>query len=94
MSPALVMPYRKGNKTDRNGLPDAILEAVTRPSMRFVMVKSVAQRDLLLHRVRSPVGQEPHRPVQPRLRGLLPGAAWWCGQERRRQAQLAGGAGG
>ncbi len=35
MSPALVMPYRKGNKTDRNDA-DAILEAVTRPSMRFV----------------------------------------------------------
>ena len=28
MSPALVMPYRKGNKTDRNDA-DAILEAVT-----------------------------------------------------------------
>jgi Transposase len=42
MSPALVMPYRKGNKTDRNDA-DAILEAVTRPSIRFVMVKSVAQ---------------------------------------------------
>ncbi len=39
MSPALVMPYRKGNKTDRNDA-DAILEAVSRPSMRFVMVKS------------------------------------------------------
>src|SRR5271157_4023097 len=53
MSPALVMPYRKGNKTDRNDA-DAILEAVTRPSMRFVAVKSVAQQDLLgLHRVRA-----------------------------------------
>ena len=50
MSPALVMPYRKGNKTDRNDA-DAILEAVTRPSMRFAMVKSAAQQDLLaLHR--------------------------------------------
>jgi hypothetical protein len=44
MSPALVTPYRKGNKTDRNDA-EAILEAVTRPSMRFVMVKSVAQQD-------------------------------------------------
>jgi transposase len=53
MSPALVMPYRKGNKTDRNDA-DAILEAVTRPSMRFAMVKSVAQQDVLaLHRVRA-----------------------------------------
>lgn len=53
MSPALVAPYRKGNKHDRNDA-DAVLEAVSRPSMRFVAVKSVAQQDLLaLHRVRS-----------------------------------------
>jgi hypothetical protein len=55
MSPALVMPYRKGNKTDRNDA-EAILEAVTRPSMRFVtewgraltsaeMLDSRAERD-------------------------------------------------
>ncbi len=53
ISPSLVTPYRKGNKTDRNDA-EAILEAVTRPTMRFVAVKSVAQQDLLaLHRVRS-----------------------------------------
>src|SRR5208337_1815395 len=53
MSPALVAPYRKGNKTDRNDA-EAICEAVTRPTMRFVAVKSVAQQDLLaLHRVRA-----------------------------------------
>jgi transposase len=53
ISPALVTPYRKGNKTDRNDA-EAILEAVTRPSMRFVAIKSIAQQDLLaLHRVRS-----------------------------------------
>jgi transposase len=53
VSPALVTPYRKGNKTDRNDA-DAILEAVTRPSMRFVAIKSIAQQDLLaLHRIRS-----------------------------------------
>jgi len=52
MSPALVLPYRKGNKHDRNDA-DAVLEAVGRPTMRFVAVKSVAQQDLLaLHRVR------------------------------------------
>jgi transposase len=53
VSPALVTPYRKGNKTDRNDA-DAILEAVTRPSMRFVSIKTVAQQDVLaLHRIRS-----------------------------------------
>ena len=50
MSPALVAPYRTGNQHDRNDA-DAICEAVRRPRMRFVAVKSVAQQDLLaLHR--------------------------------------------
>ena len=53
LSPALVAPYRKGQKHDRNDA-DAICEAVTRPSMRFVAPKSVAQQDLLaLHRIRT-----------------------------------------
>ena len=53
LSPALVRPYRRGpNKHDRNDA-DAICEAVARPQMRYVAVKSVAQQDLLaLHRVR------------------------------------------
>jgi transposase len=38
MSPALVAPYRTGNKHDRNDA-DAICEAVRRPRMRFVAVK-------------------------------------------------------
>src|SRR5882762_2089182 len=47
MSPALVRPYRSGaNKHDRNDA-DAICEAVGRPQMRYVAVKSVAQQDLL-----------------------------------------------
>jgi transposase len=70
MSPALVMPYRKGNKTDRNDA-EAILEAVTRPSMRFVTVKSVAQQDLLaLHRVRSQLVKS-RTALCNQLRGLL-----------------------
>jgi transposase len=53
MSPALVAPYRKGNQHDRNDA-DAVLEAVSRPSMRFVAVKTIAQQDVLaLHRVRA-----------------------------------------
>jgi transposase len=43
----------KSNKNDRNDA-EAICEAVSRPSMRFVPVKSTAQQDLQsLHRVRS-----------------------------------------
>jgi transposase len=70
VSPALVAPYRKGNKTDRNDA-EAILEAVTRPSMRFVAIKALAQQDLLaLHRVRSQLLK--HRTALcNQLRGLL-----------------------
>src|ERR1035437_10188891 len=49
MSPQFVKPYRKGNKNDPNDA-EAICEAVTRPSMRFVPVKSAAQQAV----------QEPH----------------------------------
>ncbi len=54
LSPALVRPYRTSpNKHDRNDA-DAICEAVRRPQMRYVAVKSVAQQDqLALHRVRA-----------------------------------------
>jgi len=54
LSAALVRPYRSGpNKHHRNDA-DAICEAVRRPQMRYVAVKSVAQQDqLALHRVRA-----------------------------------------
>src|SRR5215831_13368856 len=52
MAPQFVTPYRKANKNDLRDA-EAIAEAVTRPTMRFVAVKSVAQQDLqALHRVR------------------------------------------
>src|SRR5260370_35724850 len=70
MSPALVVPYRKGNKTGCNDA-DGILEAVSRPSMRFVMVKSVAQQDLLaLHKVRAQLVKS-RTALCNQLRGLL-----------------------
>jgi transposase len=53
MAPQFVKPYVKSNKNDANDA-EAICEAVTRPSMRFVPQKSVGQQDLqCLHRVRS-----------------------------------------
>ena len=53
MAPRFVKPYVKSNKNDANDA-EAICEAVTRPSMRFVPQKSVEQQDLQsLHRVRS-----------------------------------------
>jgi transposase len=58
MSPQFVKPYRKSDKNDRNDA-EAICEAVTRPSMRFVAVKSVEQQDMLtLHRVREGLMKE------------------------------------
>jgi len=52
MPPTYVKPYVKRNKTDAADA-EAIAEAVTRPSMRFVAVKSADQQAaLMLHRVR------------------------------------------
>ena len=53
MPPAYVKPYVKRGKTDAADA-EAICEAVTRPSMRFVPVKSAEQQAALaLHRTRS-----------------------------------------
>lgn len=52
MPPSYVKPYVKRNKTDAADA-EAICEAVTRPSMRFVPVKSEADSAaLVLHRAR------------------------------------------
>src|ERR1700750_3228499 len=52
MPPAYVKPYVKRGKTDAADA-EAICEAVTRPTMRFVPVKSVEQQAALsMHRAR------------------------------------------
>jgi transposase len=52
MAPQFVKPYVKANKNDRRDA-EAIAEAVTRPTRRFVPTKDVDQQDLqALHRVR------------------------------------------
>jgi len=52
MAPQFVKPYVKSNKNDSRDA-EAIAEAVTRPTMRFVPIKDVAQQDIqALHRVR------------------------------------------
>jgi transposase len=45
MAPQFVKPYEKGNKNDTNDA-EAICEAVSRPNMRFVTIKTVAQQDV------------------------------------------------
>lgn len=52
INPRFVKPFVRGSKNDAIDA-EAIYEAATRPTMRFVPVKSVAQQDLRsLHRVR------------------------------------------
>lgn len=53
IAPQFVKPYVKSNKNDANDA-EAICEAMSRPHMRFVTVKTVVQQDLqALHRVRA-----------------------------------------
>ena len=58
IAPQFVKPYVKSNKHDVADA-EAICEAMSRPSMRFVSVKNVAQQDIqAVHRVRAElVGQ-------------------------------------
>jgi transposase len=52
IAPQFVRPYRKNPKNDGNDA-EAICEAVSRPNMRFVPVKSAAQQAVLtVHRAR------------------------------------------
>ena len=70
MAARFVAPYRKSGKNDGNDA-EAICEAVLRPNMRFVPVKSAEQQALLsLHRVRQGFVEERTATVN-RIRGLL-----------------------
>ncbi len=70
MAPQFVKPYVKSNKNDVADA-QAICEAVTRPTMRFVPIKNVEQQTVLsLHRVRQ--GFIKARTAQAnQIRGLL-----------------------
>lgn len=70
MAPQFVKPYVKGNKNDANDA-QAICEAVTRKSMRFVPIKNVEQQALLsLHCVRQGFVVE-RTAYANRIRGLM-----------------------
>lgn len=70
MAPKFVMPYRKSGKNDGNDA-EAICEAVSRPNMRFVPIKSVQQQaDLSIHRVRQGFVVERTATLN-RVRGLI-----------------------
>ena len=70
MPPAYVKPYVKRGKTDAADA-EAICEAVTRPTMRFVPVKSAEQQAVLaLHRTRDLLVKQRTQAVNM-IRGLL-----------------------
>src|SRR5258706_16024843 len=82
-----VAPYRKNGKNDGNDA-EAIREAVGRPNMRFVPVKSTEQQTLLtLHRVRQGFVEE-RTATGNRMRGLL---AEFGVVLPRKRAELLGG---
>ena len=70
MAPQFVKPYVKSNKNDANDA-EAICEAVSRPNMRFVTIKTVAQQDIqAVHRIR--IGLVKQRTAKiNQIRGLL-----------------------
>ena len=70
MAAQFVSPYRKGGKNDSNDA-EAICEAVSRPTMRFVPVKTVEQQSILCeHRTRAMLIGERTALIN-HLRGLL-----------------------
>jgi transposase len=70
MAPQFVTPYRKSGKNDAN-VAEAICEAVGRPNMRFVPVKTEeGQAILTLHRARQLLVSE-RITLSNQIRGLL-----------------------
>ena len=70
MAPHFVKPYIRSNKNDRNDAR-GIAEAVTRPDMKFVPIKTVSQQDtLLLHRARNLLIKQ-RTALSNQIRGLL-----------------------
>jgi transposase len=73
MAPKFVSPYRLSGKRGKNDAADAaaICEAVQRPNMRFVPIKSLEQQSQLsVHRVRQGFVEQRTATIN-RIRGLL-----------------------
>jgi len=70
IAPQFVKPYVKSQKNDANDA-EAICEAVGRPTMRFVAIKTIAQQDMqAVHRIRSELIKSRTAKVN-QIRGLL-----------------------
>ncbi len=73
MAPKFVAPYRMSGKHGKNDAADAaaICEAVTRPNMRFVPIKTIEQQSqLFIHRAQQGYVSEQTALIN-RIRGLL-----------------------
>jgi len=87
MAAEFVEPYRRGGKNDANDAA-AICEAVSRPQMHFVALKSMDQQAVLaVHRLRQGLVEE-RTALANRLRGLLTeyGVVVGMGLDRLRHA--------
>jgi transposase len=70
IAPQFVKPYVKSNKNDANDA-EAICEAMSRPSMRFVTIKTTHQQDIqAVHRVRASL-MEQRTAKGNQIRGLV-----------------------
>jgi hypothetical protein len=88
MAPSYVKPYVKRQKNDAADA-EAICEAVSRPTMRFVPVKTVEQQSVMvLHRTRLLLMRQ-RDPGGFRAGGIwLPGSAW-CRDRTRAAVRTA-----
>ncbi|MGF6931561.1 transposase [Paraburkholderia sp. UCT70] len=69
IAPQFVKPYVKSNKNDANDA-EAICEAMSRPGMRFVAVKTIGQQDVqAVHRVRAGLMEQRNAKAN-QIRGL------------------------
>ena len=70
IAPQFVKPYVKSNKNDANDA-EAICEAMSRPNMRFVSIKTVEQQDIqAVHRIRAELMGQRNAKVN-QIRGLV-----------------------
>lgn len=70
IAPQFVKPYVKSNKNDANDA-EAICEAMSRPNMRFVSIKTVEQQDVqVVHRIRAGLMEQRIAKVN-QIRGLV-----------------------
>jgi transposase len=103
---SFVSPYRMESKSGKNDMTDAaaVCEAASRPTMRFVPIKTTEQQGVMvLHRVREGFKEERTGCIN-RIRGVLAefdlvygkspqGAARGAGRRHRRRQQRAHGPG-